>query len=63
MDEIDTDHSVQMEQKLLDAAVANIRKKANQIPVNESGFCWTCGDPVPDQRRWCCADCRDLADL
>jgi hypothetical protein len=64
MFEIDSDHSSEMEQLLLDAAVANIRKKSHEpIPVNQSGVCWTCGEPVSDGRRWCDADCRDMADL
>ena len=63
MIEIDTDHSSEMEQMLLDAAVANIRKKVKDIPVNDTGFCLTCGEPVPDQRRWCDAECRDMRDL
>ena len=33
------------------------------IPLNDTGFCLTCGEPVPDQRRWCDAECRDMRDL
>lgn len=33
---------------------------AQKIPENTTGECWFCGKAVPDSRRWCDADCRDL---
>jgi RNA polymerase-binding transcription factor DksA len=30
------------------------------IPENDTGACLYCGEPVPDSRRWCSAECRDL---
>lgn len=30
-----------------------------QIPENESGVCWNCGESVADKRRWCSATCRE----
>lgn len=31
-----------------------------EIPVNDTGECLYCGEPVPDGRRWCCPECRDM---
>ena len=30
------------------------------IPKNTTGRCLTCGVSVPDERRWCSAECRDI---
>ena len=30
------------------------------VPENDTGLCWCCGEPVPDNRRWCSAECRDI---
>jgi RNA polymerase-binding transcription factor DksA len=60
MDEIDVDLSSEREQLLLDARIRDIRAQVGGIPENNSGHCWTCGEPVPDKRRWCSADCRDI---
>lgn len=43
-------------QKITDAAIASIN---TTIPINLTGECIWCGEAVPDDRRWCSADCRD----
>lgn len=59
MDDIDKTDIQQ--QTLLDAAIQRIIQENNKgIPVNTTGKCLTCGDDVPDVRRWCDADCRDM---
>lgn len=56
MDEIERAEAFQA--KLNEAAIENIRKNT-EIPVNTTGLCLTCGEPVDGGRRWCDAECRD----
>jgi RNA polymerase-binding transcription factor DksA len=53
------DRAEEVENWMREAAITIIAARANDIPKNLSGLCWTCGAPVPDERRWCCAECRD----
>ena len=55
----DLDRAEQLESAMREASIAKIRSQAAPIPENNSGECWTCGEPVPDKRRWCCSPCRD----
>lgn len=53
------DHADKQYQVILDAAIQEIRKDT-EVPLNETGKCLCCDEPVPDLRRWCDAECRDL---
>lgn len=52
----------ELQEMLTEVAVRNIRKRA-VIPVNTTGRCLTCDEPVEDGRRWCDALCRDASEL
>lgn len=54
------DQSDAQQQALLEAVINKVRQNT-EIPVNTTGRCYTCDEPVPDGRRWCDADCRDAA--
>lgn len=43
-------------QKALDATMRTLDTKVKE---NDTGLCVWCGEPVPDKRRWCSAECRD----
>lgn len=47
---------------LIELALKNKLKEigSKSIPANDTGECLYCGEPVPDTRRWCCAECRDM---
>lgn len=53
MDEID--HLNARDERLMEALVA-VRKPEGPKPT---GRCLCCDDPLPLERRWCDADCRD----
>lgn len=55
-----TENAEWLEQSERDYMIKKAQEAAQAIPVNESGQCWQCGDKVPDNRRWCGADCRDI---
>lgn len=57
----DIDKSDIQQQVLLDATINKIRSNLT-IPTNTTGKCLVCGEDVPDERRWCDADCRDMQD-
>jgi hypothetical protein len=46
-------------QVILDSEIAEARRHL-EVPINNTGKCWCCQEPVPDFRRWCDAECRDL---
>jgi hypothetical protein len=35
------------------------RFRAHEPEAKETGYCLTCGAPLPKGRRWCDAECRD----
>ena len=45
-------------QQMIDTAVTNAHNKA-ETPVNTTGKCIWCDEPVKDTRRWCSVICRD----
>lgn len=47
---------------LMELAIKNKLKEISttEVPSNDTGECLFCGEPVPDTRRWCCAECRDM---
>ena len=60
MDDSNGDLAAQHEEMMRDKAINIIRKKASSIDTsNPTGLCWTCGDYIGHERRWCDADCRD----
>jgi hypothetical protein len=46
----------QAQQEILDAFQIEARKPAGP---EATGFCLNCGEPLPDDRRWCSPECRD----
>lgn len=49
-------------QMILDKHISQVRKLANvNIFENVTGLCYECDAPVPDGRRWCSVECRDVA--
>ena len=32
---------------------------AATIPINDTGLCWGCGDPIAGGKRWHTAECRE----
>lgn len=45
-------------QQMIDIGVKNANKKAKTFN-NSTGECLWCEEPVSDNRRWCCAECRN----
>lgn len=47
---------------MLDIQISRAVAKAAglEIPVNKSGRCLYCDEPLNEGRRWCNADCREL---
>lgn len=47
---------------LLDVQISRAVAKAAdlEIPVNKTGKCLYCAEPLDKGRRWCNADCREL---
>jgi hypothetical protein len=58
----DIDKANDQAQLILDAQIKLNKKDVNPY-ANESGFCWECDAPVPDGRRWCSIECRDVSEL
>ena len=52
----DVDKANEQVQKGIEDTLKNI---STVIPKNITGECFTCGQPVDNERRWCDADCRD----
>jgi hypothetical protein len=52
----DVDKANEQVQKGIEDTLKNI---STVIPKNITGECFTCGQPVDNERRWCNADCRD----
>ena len=52
----DVDKANEQIQKGIEDTLKNI---STVIPKNITGECFTCGQPVDNERRWCNADCRD----
>ena len=44
-------------QQMIDAGIKQAQGNINAH--NESGKCLWCEEPVQDNRRWCCAECRN----
>lgn len=54
-DEIDL--ASDMMEAQISRAVANAA--GQEIPINPTGKCLNCREPVKDGRRWCDAECRE----
>ena len=52
----DVDKATEQVQKGIEDTLKNI---STVIPKNITGECFTCGQAVDNERRWCNADCRD----
>lgn len=52
------DKAQAIDELLRDAALTH-RRDTSRVPRKGIGKCLNCGDPVHDERRWCCAACRD----
>jgi RNA polymerase-binding transcription factor DksA len=46
----------QIQQERLDVHMRKARQPA--VPV-ATGYCLNCGEPLPDDRRWCSVECRN----
>ena len=58
----DIDKANDQAQLILDKQLQLARKQTNINPFeNVSGVCYECDTPVPDGRRWCSIECRDVA--
>lgn len=53
---------VDLANELVEQEMARRLRELNKqaVPENDTGSCWFCGEAVPDNRRWCSAECRDL---
>lgn len=59
----DIDKASDQAQMILDKQIQQARKLASVNPFeNMSGICYECDAPVPDGRRWCSIECRDVAE-
>jgi len=58
----DIDKANDQAQMILDAQIKLNKKDINPY-VNESRVCWECDAPVPDGRRWCSIECRDVSEI
>jgi hypothetical protein len=41
----------------LKAAIQSAKSKSHVDTHNATGFCWNCGEPTGNQRRFCDQDC------
>ena len=42
-----------------DLKISLARAHKTETDIIANGYCHTCGHPIPDNQRWCDADCRD----
>ena len=45
-------------QHIIDTALANAANKA-KTPVNTTGHCIWCEEPIKSEQRWCSVECRN----
>jgi RNA polymerase-binding transcription factor DksA len=49
----------QQQQERMAFVLEKYGKNIFRVAPEATGFCLSCGEPLPDGRRWCNADCRD----
>ena len=54
----DADKATEYLETFTNYAIEESKAKA-KTPINTSGECTWCGNPVSDTRRWCSTECRN----